>query len=162
MAAACPAAAIFRAMKPVVKEQTVIFDIDGTLADISVRRHHVAHHPKDWDAFFEAMAEDEVIHPIAQLCNTLYEAGFQISLCSGRPEKYRADTETWLQRHGVKYHDMHLRPDGDRRSDVIVKREMLQRFDRGKIAFVVEDRSRIVEMWRREGLICLQCAPGEF
>lgn len=57
---------------------------------------------------------------------------------------------------------MRLRTDGDRRSDVIVKREMLRQFDRRKIAFVIEDRSRIVAMWRAEGLICLQCAPGEF
>jgi hypothetical protein len=31
-----------------------------------------------------------------------------------------------------------------------------------KILFVVADRSRVVEMWRSEGLVCLQCAPGEF
>lgn len=149
-------------MQPSVKDETVIFDIDGTLADISARRHHVARHPKNWDAFFEGMAEDKVIRPIAQLCNTLYEAGFHISLCSGRPEKYRPQTEAWLRQHGVRYHDIHLRPDGDRRSDVIVKRDMLKHFDKAKIAFVVEDRSRIVDMWRKEGLICLQCAPGEF
>jgi len=27
---------------------------------------------------------------------------------------------------------------------------------------VVEDRTRVVQMWREEGLVCLQCAPGEF
>jgi len=27
---------------------------------------------------------------------------------------------------------------------------------------VVEDRASVVSMWRSEGLICLQCAPGEF
>ena len=31
-----------------------------------------------------------------------------------------------------------------------------------RVLFVVEDRSRVVEMWRAEGLVCLQCAPGEF
>jgi len=45
---------------------------------------------------------------------------------------------------------------------VVAKREMLQGIDRKKILFVVEDRSRVVEMWRGEGLVCLQCAPGEF
>jgi hypothetical protein len=45
---------------------------------------------------------------------------------------------------------------------VIVKREMLAGMDRSKILFVVEDRSGVVEMWRSEGLVCLQCAPGEF
>lgn len=149
-------------MPSAARNQIVIFDIDGTLADISARQHHIARTPKNWDAFFKRMQEDKLIQPIADLCNVLYDAGFHISLCSGRPERYRADTEDWLRRHGVRYHDMRLRTDGDRRSDVIVKREMLRQFDRRKIAFVIEDRSRIVAMWRAEGLICLQCAPGEF
>jgi len=55
-----------------------------------------------------------------------------------------------------------LRKDKDRRSDTEVKRELLATLDKSKILFVVEDRSRVVEMWRSEGLVCLQCAPGEF
>ena len=43
-----------------------------------------------------------------------------------------------------------------------IKREMLIGIDKSKILFMVEDRSRVVEMWRSEGLVCLQCAPGEF
>jgi hypothetical protein len=62
----------------------------------------------------------------------------------------------------VNYHDLILRKDRDRRSDTVVKREMLAGIDKSKILFVVEDRSRVVEMWRSEGLVCLQCAPGEF
>jgi hypothetical protein len=48
------------------------------------------------------------------------------------------------------------------RSDVKAKREMLRGVDKDKILFVVEDRSRVVEMWRSEGLTCLQCAHGDF
>jgi hypothetical protein len=39
---------------------------------------------------------------------------------------------------------------------------MLAGIDKRKVLFVVEDRNRVVEMWRKEGLVCLQCAPGEF
>jgi hypothetical protein len=39
---------------------------------------------------------------------------------------------------------------------------MLAGIDETKVLFVVEDRNRVVEMWREEGLVCLQCAPGEF
>ena len=65
-------------------------------------------------------------------------------------------------RQSVNYHELILRRDGDRRSDAIVKREMLAGLDRSKILFVVEDRSRVVAMWCSEGLVCLQCAPGAF
>jgi hypothetical protein len=143
-------------------DEIAIFDIDGTLADISHRKHHVEKKPKDWDAFFQGMSQDKVIHSIARLCNILYASGLKILLCSGRSEEHRAETVQWLAENGVNYHELILRRDGDRRTDTIVKREMLAGLDRSKILFVVEDRNGVVDMWRSEGLICLQCAPGDF
>ena len=143
-------------------EEIVIFDIDGTLADVSERLHHIRKKPKDWDAFFRGIPQDKAIHSMVRLCNILYASGIKILLCTGRRERDRAETVKWLAQQGVNYHELILRPDGDRRTDVIVKREMLAGIDRSKILFVVEDRSGVVEMWRSEGLVCLQCAPGEF
>ena len=143
-------------------DEIVIFDIDGTLADVSERIHHLKKKPKNWDAFFAGMAQDKAIHSMVRLCNILYASGVCIVLCSGRNEQYRSETIRWLDQQGVHYHELLLRPDHDRRSDTIVKREMLARIDQSKVLFVVEDRSRVVEMWRSEGLVCLQCAPGEF
>ncbi|HJS19483.1 MAG TPA: HAD family acid phosphatase [Anaerolineales bacterium] len=143
-------------------EELVIFDIDGTLADISERVHHVRKKPKNWKAFNAGMAQDKAVHSMVRLCNILYAAGIRIVLCSGRNEKNRPETVEWLEEHAVKYHDLLLRKDEDYRSDAVVKREILQTLDKSKILFVVEDRSRVVEMWRSEGLVCLQPAPGEF
>ena len=143
-------------------EEIVIFDIDGTLADVSERIHHVRKKPKNWNAFFAGMAQDKAIHSMVQLCNILYASGLQIILCSGRSEEHRDETVSWLAQQGVNYHGLLLRPDNDHRSDTVVKREMLAQIDKSRILFVVEDRSRVVEMWRSEGLVCLQCAPGEF
>jgi predicted secreted acid phosphatase len=143
-------------------EKIVVFDIDGTIADISERIHHVKNKPKNWTAFFAGMAQDKAIDSMVELCNILYSSGVRIILCSGRNEQHRKETVDWLARQGVNYHELILRADGDMRSDVIAKREMLAGIDKDKILFVVEDRSRVVEMWRSEGLVCLQCAPGEF
>lgn len=143
-------------------EEIVIFDIDGTLADVSERLHHIKKKPKDWDAFFRGIPQDKAIRSMVRLCNILHASGIKILLCTGRREKDRAETVKWLALQGVNYHELILRPDGDRRSDVIVKREMLAGLDKSKILFVVEDRGGVVEMWRSEGLVCLQCAPGEF
>ena len=143
-------------------EEIVIFDIDGTLADISKRRHHIEKKPKDWDAFFKGIPQDKAIKSMVRLCNIMYESGVRILLCTGRREQDRTETVKWLAQNGVQYHELILRRDDDRRSDVIVKREMLAGLDRSKILFVVEDRSGVVEMWRSEGLVCLQCAPGQF
>jgi predicted secreted acid phosphatase len=145
-----------------VVEEIVVFDIDGTLADVSERIQHLKKKPKDWDAFFKGMAQDKAIRSMVRLCNILYSSGVRVILCSGRSEPHRKETVEWLTRQGVNYHELLLRRDGDRRSDVIVKREMLAGIDKSKVLFVVEDRSRVVKMWRSEGLVCLQCAPGEF
>jgi predicted secreted acid phosphatase len=145
-----------------VTKEIVIFDIDGTLADVSERIHHLKKKPKDWNAFFDNMAQDKAIQSMVRLCNILHASGIQIILCSGRSEEHRGETVKWLAQHAVKYHELLLRKDHDRRTDSVVKREMLEDIDKSKILFVVEDRSRVVEMWRSEGLVCLQCAPGKF
>jgi FMN phosphatase YigB (HAD superfamily) len=142
--------------------EIAIFDIDGTLADVSERVHHLQKKPKNWKAFFQGMAQDKAIHSVVRLCNILYASGFRIILCSGRSEEHREETARWLAQQKVNYHELRLRADRDRRSDTVVKREMLRGLDKDKILFVVEDRNRVVEMWRSEGLVCLQCAPGEF
>jgi hypothetical protein len=145
-----------------MRDEIAVFDIDGTLADVSQRLHHVRSKPKNWDAFFAAMAQDKAIASMVRLCNLLHEAGVRIVLCSGRPERYRADTVSWLAREGVRYDELRLRRDGDRRSDTIAKREMLAGIDPAHVLFIVEDRTSVVEMWRAQGFVCLQCAPGEF
>lgn len=140
----------------------VLFDIDGTLSDVSKRIHDLQKKPKDWNAFFAGIAQDKAVSSMVRLCNILYSSGVQVMLCSGRSEEHRKETVGWVARQRVNYHRLLLRRNGDRRTDVLVKREMLAGIDKNKILFVVEDRSRVVAMWRAEGLVCLQCAPGEF
>lgn len=55
-----------------MNEEIVIFDIDGTLADVSERVHHVRKKPKNWNVPFQGMAQDNAIHSVVRLCNILY------------------------------------------------------------------------------------------
>lgn len=150
------------AVAPPGEPGVVVFDIDGTLADVSERLHHVQRHPKNWDAFFAGMAQDKAVRAIVRLCNLLHDAGLRVVLCSGRPETYRETTLAWLHGEGVRFHDLRLRRSRDRRSDTIAKREMLADLPPAEVLFIVEDRTAVVEMWRTAGYVCLQCAPGEF
>lgn len=145
-----------------MNDEVVVFDIDGTLADVSERVHHVRRKPKNWAAFFAGIAQDKAIRSMVRLCNLLHDASVRIVLCSGRPERYRPQTVTWLAREGVHYDELRLRRDGDRRSDTVAKREMVADLDPDRVLFIVEDRSSVVEMWRAQGFVCLQCAPGQF
>ena len=60
-----------------------IFDIDGTIADVTHRRHYVACKPKNWPAFEKKMHMDTPIEPIVELIRHLYDDN-RIILCSGR------------------------------------------------------------------------------
>lgn len=138
----------------------IIVDVDGTLADVAHRRHHVRGGNRDWGAFFGAMADDPPVIPVITLVRCMSDAGYKIILCSGRPEQYRSVTESWLVQYQVPYDALFMRPDDDTRPDHIVKREMLAQIRRDEIdiAFAVDDRPSVVAAWRAEGLTCFACA----
>ncbi len=149
--------------------KAVIFDIDGTLADVEHRLHHLEGEQKDWDGFFADMPKDPVIEPVARLAQILHEARGQsgrldaVLIVSARPDttQYRQMTETWLAANDIRYDRLYLRAAGDYRPDQIVKAELLERIlnDGYEPFLVVDDRPQVVAMWRSFGLVCLQCAP---
>jgi hypothetical protein len=57
-----------------------------------------------------------------------------------------------------------MRKTGDHRKDYVVKKEIHRKLIKPKyeVLFVLEDRNQAVNMWRQEGLTCLQVAPGDF
>lgn len=168
---------------------TIIVDIDGTLADIGHRRHYVASKPKNWGAFNRAMHLDTLHDDVAWIVRTLWmlddsERGVgeaRIILASGRGEEHRQVTVDWLLKHKIypevvdpnyvfpefpifTYERLYMRKLNDFRSDVIVKRELLDqmRTDGYSPTIAIDDRDGVVAMWREAGLRCLQVAPGEF
>ena len=40
-----------------------VIDLDGVIADVRHRLHHLKAKPKDWDAFFAAAARHDEAHP---------------------------------------------------------------------------------------------------
>lgn len=155
-------------------QHCIIVDIDGTLAEIGHRMHHITppddFDPRldtfkpDWDSFNQACALDGVYEDIKQLVDDIYETGTTVYLVTGRDASVRSKTENWLKSKGIEYHDLFMRPEGDRRADLEVKREIYEQQIKGhfKVEFVLEDRSRVVNMWRELGLTCLQVKEGDY
>jgi predicted kinase len=143
--------------------KTVLFDIDGTLADLTHRLHHIRNGSHNWDGFFAACGNDAVIEPIRDLAVLIAQQGWKIILVSGRSDRVQEETKDWLGRSGVPYSELHMRKDGDYRQDFIIKSEILDRLiaEGNEIAFVVDDRPSVVAMWRERGLTCLQCRDWE-
>ena len=59
--------------------------------------------------------------------------------------------------------EMDILKEDDYRDDVIVKQELLTQIRKvWNPILVFDDRQRVVDMWRSEGLICCQVARGDF
>lgn len=144
--------------------KVIVFDIDGTLADVTHRRQYVASKPKNWAAWNAGMARDTLYADIASLLDIFADKGYVIILCSGRGEETRAVTEQWLQDNNLLYQKLYMRTEKDYRKDSIVKVELLQqiRQDYGNPYLWFDDRAQVVDAIRAEGIRVLQVAPGDF
>lgn len=144
--------------------KAILFDVDGTLADLEHRLKYVHQTPKDWHAFHSSLMEDTPHEWCLELLNLYRGNGYKVILMTGRGEEYRDLSLKWFEKYDINYDELLMRPAGDQRHDWEIKKELYENFvkDNYDIRFVVEDRKSVVKMWRDIGLVCLQCAPGDF
>lgn len=145
----------------------IICDIDGTIADLTHRRKYLEQTPKDYNSFFATVGEDKPIWPIIRLLNVL-GYGLSCYFVSGRSEVCREATEEWLEEYvQIPYEALYMRPEGNHRPDWLIKQRILDKhfIETGlieRVAYVLDDRDSVVQMWRKNGLTCLQVANGDF
>ncbi|HYF59399.1 MAG TPA: hypothetical protein VEA81_10630 [Burkholderiaceae bacterium] len=144
----------------------VLCDLDGTASDPAHRLHHVrGPGRKNWSAFFAGCGDDACHEDIAEILRALLAPGRRVIYVTGRPERNRRATLEWLKRHGFPEGPLHMRADRDHRADDVVKEEILDRdlrLDPSQVLCVLDDRDRVVAMWRRRGFRVLQVAEGDF
>lgn len=149
------------------KPKAIICDLDGTLCNIEHRLHYVKKgiegRKPNWPAFFRGIPQDSVNEWCAEIVRQ-FSGNHEIVYCSGRGEEFRGDTEKWLKDNNLWFGHLMMRSTNDHRQDNIVK-EILLDFDiltQFTPVFAVDDRQQVVNMWRSRGIICLQCAEGNF
>lgn len=139
----------------------VLVDLDGTLADGEHRLHHIRQIPRDWDGFYAECHLDTPHQEVIDLVNAM-SAQYVIIILTARREETREVTEQWLEVHEVTYNAMIMRPEGHHEDDTTWKISIGKLFGLHNIAFVLEDRNRVVEAWRAAGIRCLHVAEGDF
>jgi hypothetical protein len=139
-------------------------DIDGVVADVRHRLHHLDRRPKDWDGFFAAMADDPLldvgaaaVHQLSQDCTVVW--------LTGRPERYRQVTATWLLQQGLPEGELLMRRADDRRPARALKVERLRALERRRpVAVHLDDDPAVVRAVRAAGFQALHAdwmpAPG--
>jgi len=154
----------------------VIFDLDGTLADIEDRRKlSTKTGEMNWDEFFNPknIEMDKPNTPVIMMFQALKAFGYNIAIFSGRSASTKQATFDWLEKHGVgnwdrlklrpEKHPFKFMPDDKLKlhwfNETFVDPEDM---DEAEVVAVFDDRDKVVNMWREIGLTCMQVAPGNF
>jgi hypothetical protein len=128
-----------------------VIDVDGVVADVRHRLHHVESSPKDWGAFFAKADRDPPLAAGVDRVRTLL-ADHDVVYLTGRPESLRRVTEEWLERHGIGGHPVHMRRRGDFRPARIAKVELIGQLARGRtVAVVLDDDPEVCAALRAAG-----------
>jgi FMN phosphatase YigB (HAD superfamily) len=158
----------------------ILFDLDGTIANVDGRRqaadeaqaNSVRDDRQDWWCAWQdpdnILRLDVPNELVVSVLRDWRERGKHIVIVSARNDKNRDVTERWLNQYGIHYDALYMRKDGDYRPDNVFKQELLDNIREGGedlIERVYDDRNQVVDMWRANGIDCIQVVPrdkGEF
>lgn len=141
--------------------KAIIVDIDGTIANNKHRS------PYDLSKLADDKTKDEITH----LVKMYKKDNHKIILVSGRHQGtaddnsvYRRATADWLAKNKIQYDALYMRQWDDNRKDDEVKENIFWNCIAPdyNVKMAIDDRDRVVEMWRRIGVPCLQVDFGEF
>lgn len=145
----------------------IIVDIDGTLAHMNGRS------PYD----YSLVGTDVLDENVAQLVRKYAQRDIQemtpdtyIIIVSGRDDTCKDETLKWLADNNIPFDEFYMRDHtlvdekGNKLDDTIIKRNIYEDMikPRFNVRFVLDDRDRVVKMWREQGLKVLQVAEGDF
>ena len=154
-------------------QNTIIFDLDGTIANIDERRSLSTKDDgkMDWDKFFDPknINLDKPNVPVIQMMQLMKGVDHTLYILSGRSEATKDATEQWLKENNVPYDFLYMRPTSQKfrwMPDDKLKQHWLDTLFEGEkkddILCVFDDRDKVVKMWRENGLDCFQVAEGNF
>jgi FMN phosphatase YigB (HAD superfamily) len=149
--------------------KTIIFDVDGTLANGDHREHlYGGREAYTWDAYVSASIDDTPHEQIQWLNHIMAEQpNVYIIVLTARSESGRNITIKWLEKHNIVYNELILKPESNValgiKDDKFKENVLDELIARDMTPFMVfEDRQSVVNMWRNRNIKCLQVQPGDF
>ena len=148
---------------PVEPGGAVVFDMDGVLSDASRRQHYLDRPFRDWEAFFQACGDDELIAEVARLLDVIADE-LAIVLLTARPIRVQPQTLAWLHRYELRWDLLVMRDYGDYDASRSFKRRSVGElrefgFD---LLLAFEDDRRNVDMFHEEDIPCLYIHSGYY
>lgn len=142
------------------KPHAVIFDMDGTLADVSSIRHYIVPptpKPKGWykdfHAFHSASASVPVNGAVRDHAIRASLLGNAVLIVTARRAMYRNPTAWFLAMHGIPSDALYMRGDKDGRPDYEVKKDILASIrTRYNVIHAVDDNPSVIALWEENGI----------
>lgn len=133
----------------------LLLDIDDTISDAAWREHLLPQNDQgsSWDLYHSASVKDEPIEDVAQLVRSLKSAGWAIVGITGRSEKWRSMTVSWLFKHDVPIDELLMRPNDDYRKIAVVKMEQMEPYlQNGGLLVAMDDNEHTVSAYRERNI----------
>ncbi len=149
--------------QPLSPGRAIVFDLDGVLSDASRRQHYLDRPFSDWEAFFSACGDDELIDEVARLLEVL-EPELGIVLLTARPIRVQPQTLGWLDRYQLRWDLLVMRDFGDYGASREFKRRSVSELRRYgfELCLAFEDDIRNYEMFHAEGVPCIYIHSGYY
>lgn len=136
-------------------QQGVIFDMDGTLADVRSIRHHVVNESrrKDFDAFHAESVNVPANQHVAEAARQAKREGLAVLIVTARKAKWRHHTALWLAINDIPSDGMWMRADHDNRPDREVKTDILHRIRQTfNVVHAWDDNPAVIAVWESHGI----------
>jgi phosphoglycolate phosphatase-like HAD superfamily hydrolase len=139
------------------KPKAIIFDMDGTLANVSGIRHYLRptppHRSKNFDAFHAESVDCPPNPAVLNHAMVAHLLGHQIIIVTARRARWRHHTAWWLALHGVHSDAMFMRGDKDNRPDYLVKQDILAAIQHTwDVVHAVDDNPSVIALWQEHGI----------
>ena len=139
--------------------RAMIFDMDGTLADVSSIVHHLnaplnLMEIEALDLYHELSVDVPAVEEIVRAAQSAHDLGYAVLIVTARKIKYMGVTGHFIVKHDIPCEAIFMRSDDDLRSDYELKKDILRRI-RAQ-GYVIEraydDNPEIIKLWTEEGI----------
>lgn len=138
-----------------MKRKAIIFDMDGTLADVRAIRHHVLNgtRHKDFDKFHEESVNVPPNEHVAEAARQAHADGLAVLIVTARSAKWRHHTAMWLAINHIPSEGMWMRPNKDHRPDFEVKSDILRRIQASfDVIHAWDDNPSVIQLWESHNI----------
>ena len=138
----------------------VIFDMDGTLANVSSIRYYLKRWDdskgravKDFDAFHSESVNVPAHRWVVNHAQVAHMLGHDVLIVTARRHMWRNHTAWWLALHDVPSAALFMRGNDDSRPDYEVKADMLSTIRKAwNVIHAVDDNPNVIRLWQENGI----------